>query len=288
MSDLLALWHDGRIIADDRLIIDPSERGLLLGDGVFETIAVFGGKPAWLDDHLDRMMKGAEAFGIPIARERIEDAIEAALRHAGEVHGILRVTLTRGRSARGLAVSSDEPTLICALAPWRKKTLFQPARLATSAVRRNEGSPSTRHKTLSYADNILAAREVAWKATDALMLNNHGRLACAALANVFLHEDGLIVTPPLTDGALPGIARKHILDLAFILGFDIAERSITPEEASGASLIFLSNSLRLVAPVSEFDGKGGGNAEALRLLFERLCERIADQIGTDPRSADLP
>jgi branched-chain amino acid aminotransferase len=288
MSDLLALWHDDRIIADDRLTIESSERGLLLGDGIFETIAVFGGKPAWFVDHLDRMMKGAEAFGIPIARERIEDAIEATLYHAGEVHGILRVTLTRGPSPRGLAVSGDEPTLLCALAPWRKNTLFQRARLVTSTVRRNEGSPATRHKTLSYADNILAAREVAGDGTDALMLNNHGRLACAASANVFLLEGKRIVTPPLIDGALPGIARKHILDLGFIIGFDIAERSITPEEASGADLIFLSNSLRLVAPVNEFDGNPGGDAEALRLLFERLCERIADDIGADPRSADLP
>jgi branched-chain amino acid aminotransferase len=141
---------------------------------------------------------------------------------------------------------------------------------------------------LSYADNILAAREVAADATDALMLNNHGRLASAASANVFLLEGKRIATPPLTDGALPGIARKHILDLAFTLGFDTAERSITPEEVSGADLLFLSNSLRLIAPVSEFDGRAGGQAEALHLLFERLCERIADEIDTDPRSVDLP
>jgi branched-chain amino acid aminotransferase len=288
MSDLLALWHDGRIITDDRLTVDPSERGLLLGDGVFETIAVFGGKATWRADHLDRMLKGAEAFGIPIAREKIESAIDAALHHAGDTHGILRVTLTRGPTGRGLAVAGDAPTLLCALAPWRKKTLFRPARLATSTVRRNEGSPASRHKTLSYADNILAAREVAAQATDALMLNTHGRLACAAIANVFLLEGKRIVTPPLADGALPGIARKHILDLAFTLGFDTVERSIVPEEARSADLLFLSNSLRLMAPVSEFDGASGSDPEALRLLFERLCERIADETGTDPRSADLP
>lgn len=287
MSDLLALWHDGRLIADDRLVIAPSERGLLLGDGIFETIAIFGGKPAWLADHLDRMLKGADAFGILMAREKIEHAIDATLRHAGEVHGILRVTLTRGRSPRGLAVAGDAPTLLCALAPWRKKSLFQPARLATASVRRNEGSPASRHKTLSYADNILAARAVG-NGIDALMLNNHGRLACAAIANVFLLDGDRIITPPIADGALPGIARKHILDLAFTLGFDIAERSITPEDAQAADLLFLSNSLRLLAPVSEFDGRSGGDPERLRLLFERLCERIADETGTDPRAADLP
>ncbi len=96
------------------------------------------------------------------------------------------------------------------------------------------------------------------------------------------------MTPPLADGVLPGIARKHILDLSFILGFDIAERGVTPEEAESADLVFLSNSLRLIAPVSECDGRPGGDPEALRLLFERLCERIADEIGTDPRSAELP
>jgi branched-chain amino acid aminotransferase len=288
MSDLLALWHNTRIVTDDRLTIDPSERGLLLGDGVFETIAVFGGKPAWLGDHLDRMMKGAEAFGIPIARETIEEAVEATLRHAGGVHGILRVTLTRGPGHRGLAVPGDEPTLLCALAPWRRKSLFQPARLATSTVRRNEGSPAARLKSLSYADNILAAREIAADATDALLLSNHGRLACAATANVFLLEGTRIATPPVADGALPGIARKHVLDLAFTLGFDTVERSLTPEDAVSANLVFLTNSLRLIAPVGEFDGRPGGDPEALRLLFERLCERIADETGTDPRSADLP
>jgi branched-chain amino acid aminotransferase len=222
-----------------------------------------------------------------MAREKIEHAIDATLRHAGEVHGILRVTLTRGPTGRGLVVSGDDPTLLCALAPWRKKTLFQSARLVTSTVRRNEGSPASRHKTLSYADNILAARE-AGNGVDALMLNNHGRLACAAIANIFLLEGKRIVTPPLGDGALPGIARKHILDLAFTLGFDTVERSVTPEEARSADLLFLSNSLRLIAPVSEYDGTPGGDPELLRLLFERLCERIADETGTDPRSADLP
>ncbi len=276
MSDLLALWHDGRIVTDDRLVIDPSERGLLLGDGVFETIAVFGGEAAWRTDHLDRMMKGNEAFGIPIARGRIEEAIAAVLGKAGKVHGILRVTISRGPTSRGLAADGETPGLFVALAPWRQKTLFAPARLATSSVRRNEGSPASRHKTLSYADNVHAAREVASRASDALMLNNHGRIASAARANVFLLEESLIVTPPVSVGALPGIARKQLLDLAFTLGFDTVERSITPEEAASADLVFLTNSLRLVAPVSELDGTAGGDAEALRLLFERLCERIAE------------
>lgn len=276
------VWFNGAL-ASEAPLIDPSDRGLLLGDGIFETIAVFNRTAIWLEDHLDRLMAGAVALGLTADRRVIAGAVAEVIKQAASPHGILRITLTRGPGVRGLAGKATRPSLLVTLAPWTGKMLFVPAMLSTSSIRRNETSPASRLKTLSYIDNIVAAREAASiHCDDALFLNHRGHVASTTIANIFVLRDGWIATPPTSDGVLAGIARKKLLDLP-----KAEERPVTPAELMDADAVFLTNSLRLIRPVHSLDGRAlSRNDAALSGLFETLCRMIAEEAGLDPREVD--
>jgi branched-chain amino acid aminotransferase len=278
----ITVWFNGALV-HEALAVDPSDRGLLLGDGVFETIAVFNRTTVWLEDHLERLMAGAAALGLPVDRNIIAGGIATVLEHAPAPHGILRITLTRGPGVRGLAAETHHPSLLITLAPWASKILFAPAMLSTSSIRRNETSPASRLKTLSYIDNIIAAREAASiHCDDALFLNQRGAIASTTIANIFILRDGYIATPPTSDGVLAGIARKKLLELS-----NAEERPVTLAELLDAEAVFLTNSLRLIRPVHSLDGRPlGRNDAALAGYFDTLCLRIAEETGIDPRAVD--
>lgn len=276
------VWFNGALVTGP-LAVDPGDRGLLLGDGIFETIAVFDGKPVWLAEHLERLVEAAATLGIPVDHTNIDVAIAETLRATPHRHGILRITLTRGTGVRGLAANGSTPSLLVTLSPWVKGLLFAPAKLMTSMIRRNETSPAARLKTLSYIDNILAAREAAAaNCDDALLLNTKGQVAASTIANVFMLKDGRLATPPLSAGILPGIARRKLLTLT-----QAEERDIAPAELSFADALFLTNSLRLVRPVHALDGHEIRHDDAaLVRYFDGLCASVAAETGFDPRQAD--
>lgn len=275
-------WFNGKLVTE-ALSVDPSDRGLTLGDGLFETIAVFNGKAVWLADHLDRLLAGAVVLGLPVERSAIEAAIAEVLGHAETPHGILRITLTRGPGVRGLGADASRPSLLVTLNPWIRQTLFTPVKLMTASFRRNETSPASRLKTLSYADNILAARAAAATGSDdALFHNTRGHVAATTIANVFILRGSRISTPRVDDGVLPGIARARLLAFG-----EAEERKITPTELAAADAVFLTNSLRLIRPVHALDGRTlRRNDAAVAGFFDTLCRRIAEDSGIDPREAD--
>jgi branched-chain amino acid aminotransferase len=278
-----SVWFNGRLVKDASLSLDPSDRGLLLGDGLFETIAVFNAKAIWLDDHLQRLRGAAAALGLTADRTNIEAAVKDLLGQAQDRHGIMRITLTRGPGVRGLAAEGSRPSLLATLSPWVRDSVFAPASLVTSSVRRNETSPASRLKTLSYIDNILAAREASSKrCDDALLLNTRGNVASTTIANLFILRGGRLSTPPLSAGILPGIARKKLM--AFAKG---EERELTPADLKDADAVFLTNSLRLIRPVHSLDGTTlRRNDVALTGYLDQLCKLIAEESGIDPRKAD--
>ena len=171
-------------------MIPHDARGLTLGDGLFETILARDGVLEFLDEHLARLAEGCARLGLPgpdpaHARRLCEDAARTVAGRAA-----VRLTLTAGSGGRGLDRPVEPfPRLFATAAPApRPKT---PAALVTSSVRRNEGSPASRLKTLAYVDNMLARAEaLAAGADEALMLNNRGEVACACIVPV----EGAIVT----------------------------------------------------------------------------------------------
>lgn len=233
-----------------------NDRGLLLGDGLFETMLAEAGTPVRLDAHLDRMAAGCVVLGLPpLDRRRAEALVREAAAQVAAPRSAVRLTLTAGSGGRGLdRPAAPEPRLFATAAPAvRPET---PARLATSAVRRNDGSPASRLKTLAYLDNVLAREEARARGADeALMLNTRGELACGAAANLFWIEGGRLFTPALACGVLAGIARAEVLMVAARLGISTSEARAFPDVLTRAEGIFLTNSLIGVRPVSMLDGR---------------------------------
>ncbi|MEQ1524409.1 MAG: aminotransferase class IV, partial [Aestuariivirga sp.] len=260
-----AVWFNGTFVTG-ALPLDPHDRGFLLGDGVFETVAVINHKPLWLDEHVQRMAHAATELGIAFSAEGTFSGLTEVLKKSAAPCEVLRITLSRGKAARGLAGDGTSPSLLITLEEFSARNFFQPCRLKVSQVRRNEFAPSSRLKTLSYIDGIAAAREVAVDADDALMLNTSGHVASATVANIFVLRGDELITPSLDQGILPGIMRRVLLDHAKKLGLKSVERAVPLEDLVRADAVFLCNSLRFIRPFTTLNGEPLGKAPLDRLI----------------------
>lgn len=278
------VWFNGQFI-DEALPLDPHDRGFLLGDGVFETMAVMNHKPLWLDEHLQRMSHTAAELGIAFDAESLFAGLGTVLKKSQAQFEVLRISLSRGKTSRGLAGDGNSPSLLMTLDEFDSGNLFQPCRLKVSAVRRNEFAPSSRLKTLSYIDGIAAAREVAGVADDALMLNTHGHVASSTVANIFLLRGNELVTPSLNQGILPGVMRRVLLDNAKKMGTVPVEKTVALEDLFRADAVFLCNSLRFLRPVTELNGEPLGK-RPLDHLKDGLSELAKKHCGIDLRALD--
>ena len=246
---------NGELIAADAARISPFDRGFTLGDGIFESLRVRDGQPDFLAEHLARLRQAATVLALPLPLDDAEiEARMVRLIAANEMpEGAMRLTVSRGVAARGVAAPAAadcRPTVILSLHPL-PPTRHAPVKAVIATVtRRNEQSPLSGIKAAPYLDNVLALDEAkARGAQDAVLLNTAGRVASACYANLFAVIDGRLVTPPRTDGPLPGIARARVL--ATMAG---VEQSLMPGDLVRADEIFLTNSLG-VRGVVDLDGR---------------------------------
>jgi len=253
------VFLNGELIDRDAARIDPGDRGLTLADGLYETIAVAGGDPVRVDAHLARLQGGADVIGLKVPDRDLVAALKEVAVANNINEGVLRLTLTRGPPrdprARGILPPVEpQPTLLITGAPQDLTPPDGVRAIIATCTRRNERSPLSRIKTTNCLDGILAAQEAAQrKADDALLLNTAGNLAEAAAANLFLVIEGRAVTPPIEDGALPGVMRAVV-----IKALGAAEQTLAPGEVENASEAFLTSALGIRSLI-EVDGVAIGN-----------------------------
>jgi branched-chain amino acid aminotransferase len=260
-------------------VIDARDRGFLLGDGVFETVLVFNRVALWLDSHLNRLGKAAQRLGIRCDLAEVEAVVAKQLASVGADAHVLRISLSRGVTARGLAADSKQPTLVVTCDAFDAALIGKPMNLITSSIRRNPASVSDRYKTLSYVNNVFAAREARERgADDALMLNIDGLVASASAANIFMVNGTLLSTPAEEDGILPGVMRRFIMNHGASFGYSVEVRPIERDELAPADAVFLTNSLRLVSPVLSLDGEGFKRG-SLGDLTKAVLDAIQNQCG---------
>jgi len=278
------IWYNDALYDTSIVTFDLSDRGLLLADGLFETMVVFGGVAFRLADHLDRLMAAAESIGLAIDRNRLEAAI-AALVPQARGGGVLRLTVTRGAAPRGLIPpATGVPTVLAAITEWPRDVIFNPVELALTSIRRNPFSPLSRIKSLAYLDNVLGLQDARRQgADDALFLNVAGSVACASAGNIFALRGDSVVTPPIADGVLPGITRGLILSIGKNLGLKAKEATLTLDELHRAEAVFITNSVRLVSPVHAICGAPlphtGRPAEE---ILRHLAALIEGECGANP------
>lgn len=238
----MKLWLNGRLEAATQARIDPADRGFLLGDGVFETMAAKAGSVPELALHYARLQTGAALLRlpVPISQSALAAAIQDLTAANGLADAALRLTLTRGAGPRGvLPAANATPTLLLTTSPLPEPA--PPARLVVSSLRRDETSPLSRIKSLNYLPSLLARLEAAEQGADeALLLNHAGRVAEASAASLFVCQQGQWMTPPVSEGALPGIRRAVLLAAG-----RIQEAPVNLADLYTAQALCLGNALTL-------------------------------------------
>lgn len=270
-------WFDGALRDTSIAPVDLTDRGLTLGDGIFDTSLAFKRRTFLRQAHLARLFASAELLSIPFDPLLAAQALDALADGIG--NGVVRLTLTRGGGARGMVLPQHpKPFLFGSASLLPAKAAFPRLTLASSMIRRNETSPASRLKALPYLDAILGVREANEKgADDALFENIAGHVACLSVANIFAVFGTTLVTPPLGDGVLPGTIRAFVLEKASSLGLTAQERSLKRAELLRADAIFATNSVRLVAPVEKLDGVSFSSADhkTVKNLQDMISEAIA-------------
>lgn len=237
------------------------DRGLLLADGLFETVLVEEGEPRLLEAHLGRWQRSAALLEMapPPGAEAIRELLEASLKHCKPPAAALRLNWSRGASiGRGLEMPKDHGTASAAgqgprfwlqLSPVTLR--FDPLSVVLSRhERRNADSRLSHCKTFAYSPAIAARREAQRAgADDALLLSTAGGLCCGTTANLLLRRGDRWLTPPLASGCLPGIVRNRALDLGLVV-----EAPLAPEDLPGASGALLINSLSC-RPLGSYEGE---------------------------------
>jgi branched-chain amino acid aminotransferase len=265
---MMMVWLNGTLCANTEARIDPADRGFTLGDGLFETVAVRGGKTLRLEKHLRRLRRGCDVLRLPPAPDALADIIGAVLSANGLQDAAIRITYTRGVGARGLP-----PPKICMPTLVVTASSLPPPRPPASCIvatvtRRNEHSPLSRIKSTNYLDAILAREEAQQRnASDALLLNTAGNLSEASAANLFIVKDGQVMTPFLADGALEGIMREEVMTHT-----GATECRLRVADVMVADEVFLSNSLGLQAVIA-IDGTPVGAANP-GTVFQALRKRL--------------
>jgi branched-chain amino acid aminotransferase len=245
----LRIWFDGRLYEDpQQAFVAGTDHGLLVGNGVFETLKVTEQGAFAVRRHLNRMTRSAAALGLPAPdHTHIREAIEAILDGRDVRRGKLRITYTGGRGPLGSEAPYGPPTLIIALA------LVEAAPPVTSIVTapwtRNEHGALTGVKSTSYAENVRGLGYATERgASEAIFVNTSGDLCEGTGTNIFLVFGDTVVTPPLSAGPLAGITRELIMERTVV-----EERNLTLNEAKAADEAFLTSSMRDIQGIERWD-----------------------------------
>ena len=199
--------------SDDDARVSPFDHGLLVGDGVFETLRVYDGRPFAWRRHLDRLVHSAHGLGLePPARTVLIDAGHAVLRANGLTEARLRITVTGGVQPLGSERRDTRPTII--VAATEVVSVSSTITVVVVPWVRNERGATAGLKTISYAENVRAlAYAQARGAGEAIFPNTRDELCEATGSNVFVVNDGVLRTPPASSGCLLGVTRALVLDL---------------------------------------------------------------------------
>jgi branched-chain amino acid aminotransferase len=263
MAKYALCWMNGEILPVSESKISVLDHGLLYGDGVFEGIRFYNRRPFKLEEHLERLVLSARAIALemPFTKLQLSHAIRELTLAFHASDGYLRVVLTRGEGAMGLDprgcrhpnlfIIADQLQLVS------EKARLKGIRVVTASIRRLPlDGLDPRIKSLNYLNHILARIEAnTAQADEAILLNHQGRVVEGSAENIFIVRNGKLVTPPVTDGALEGITRQTVIDLAQEAAIPFSEASLAPYDLYTADECFLTGSGAELIPVKEVDGR---------------------------------
>lgn len=261
-----AVSIDGRVGRPEEVTLQVTDNGFVFGDSAYETLRTYAGRPCELERHLRRLRRSIDLLGfeLSLGDDEIRARIDATLDFASNAESYLRVIVSRGvgdMSYRFERIAA--PTVVVYVKPLEAPpaSLYETgAAAAIVSVRRNPVEAlNPAMKASNLLNNALAAREgFARGAAEALLLNLRGEVAEGAGSNVFIVKDGLLLTPPLDAGILPGITREIVLEIARKEAIPVDERTLFPKDLASADELMITSSMREVLPMVTLDGRPVG------------------------------
>jgi 4-amino-4-deoxychorismate lyase len=256
--------------------VDPADRGLAYGDGLFETMAASDGRIRRLNLHFDRLEEGCRRLEIPApSRSLLAQEIDAHCPRRGRA--VVKLIVTRGPGARGyLPPEPATPTRVLAISPWpaHPDSFYRDGiSMRTCQLRLAENPALAGLKHLNRLEQVLAQLELrGHPIQQGLMLDASGHVVGGTSSNLFVAGAGALSTPALTRCGIKGVMRRAVLDAARTLGLRAEERDIMPAEVLGADELFVTNALFGIWPVAELDG----HRFAVGPITERLMAHLSD------------
>jgi branched-chain amino acid aminotransferase len=257
------VWLDGALVSKDEAKISVFDHGFLYGDGVFEGIRVYEGTIFKLQEHIDRLYESAKtiALDIPLSPEKMIQATVETVAANGHRNSYIRIVVSRGFGDLGIDPAKCPKAtvvIICdSISLYPQKFYEEGIPLITASTRRVPGQClDPRVKSLNYLNNILAKIEARRAGVpEAIMLNIEGRVAECTADNLFIVKNGTLITPTLMEGALGGITRSTVIDLAEESGMPTLEGAVGMHDLYNADECFLTGTGAEIVPVIQIDGR---------------------------------
>lgn len=277
---MVKVWIDGKLYAKEDARISVFDHCLLYGDGVFEGIRIYGGCIFRLKEHLERLWSSARYIDltIPLSVDEMRQAVVDTVRANELRDGYIRLVITRGEGDLGLNPRLCPRASVIIIAANIK---MYPAELyekgleivTASSQRMNVASLNPRVKSCNYLNNILAKLEAQnANSLEALLLDRNGYVVECTGDNVFVIKDKVIYTPPVYLGALRGITRDAIIEVAERLGYKVKEEPFTRFEMYDADEVFLTGTAAEAIPVVKLDGRALGTGKPGPITQQLITE----------------
>jgi branched-chain amino acid aminotransferase len=276
LTGQLRIWLNGRLYDNPhQATVAGTDHGLVVGDGVFETLKVTERGAFAVRRHLNRLNRSAAALGLPEPDHgQIREAIDAVLDGRDFPRGKLRITYTGGRGPLGSEAAYGPPTTLIMLAPVDVSPRL--TSIVTAPWTRNEHGALAGVKSTSYAENVRGLGYAAnHGASEAIFLNTAGHVCEGTGTNIFVVFGDTVVTPPLSAGPLAGITRELIMEWS-----TVEQRNLSLDEARSADEVFITSSMRDVQGVEHWDDQTFSHAHtvtrAIAAIFTERSEADLD------------
>jgi branched-chain amino acid aminotransferase len=286
----MKIFMSGKLVDEQDAKVSVFDHGLLYGDGVFEGIRAYNNRVFMLDEHIDRLYDSAKAIvlEIPMTKEEMSQAVVDTCKANGIADGYIRLVVTRGVGTLGLnpyLCKKAEVIIIAdSIALYPQELYDNGLRIITAGTVRNHPEAiNPRIKSLNYLNNVMAKIEaINAGCMECLMLNPQGQVAEASGDNVFAIKNGVITTPPSWCGALEGLTRNKVMEIARASGYEVREGVMARYDLFVADEVFLTGTAAEVIAVVEVDKRVIGDGKP-GVITRELCSRFGEVARSEGR-----
>jgi branched-chain amino acid aminotransferase len=286
----MKVFLDNRLVDEKDAVVSVFDHGLLYGDGVFEGIRAYNGRVFLLDEHIDRLYDSAKAIAleIPMTKDEMSKAVVETCKANEIMDGYIRLVITRGKGTLGLNPYLCKKAGIIIIAA---KIQLYPQELydnglkivTVGTVRNHTEAINPRVKSLNYLNNVMAKIEaINAGCMECLMLNPQGQVAEASGDNVFAIKNGVITTPPSWCGALEGLTRNKVMEIALQEGYEVRESVMARYDLYVADEVFLTGTAAEIISVVDIDKRliGDGKPGKVTSILSDIYGKCARSEGT--------